>query len=90
VTIDPPVTIFNRTFFFGHQQPETFIGMRWGLDTSSLATGWSYMRAPNCGVNQFARVTFLGYMGNWCMSITIDKPTPIELTTWGVVKGMHK
>jgi hypothetical protein len=91
VPIDPPVKIFNFQFYFGHCQPQTNIGMRWGLDTNSGSAAQSYIRAPACGANSFILLDNLGFPGNWVMSVSVDEqPTPVELTTWGAVKAMYE
>jgi hypothetical protein len=90
VAIDPPVQINNFQFFFGQIQPQTNAGMRWGLDTSSGSAGLSYIRAPGCGVSAFTLLDALGFPGNWVMSVSVEKPTPIEFSTWGEIKSRHR
>jgi hypothetical protein len=91
VQIVPPSKIYDFQFYFGQCQPQTNIGMRWGLDTNSGSAGQSYIRAPACGANNFTLLDNLGFPANWVMSVTVDKqPTPVELTTWGAVKAMYE
>ena len=87
VAIDPPIPVGAMAFYFGQIQPQTNVGIRWGLDTSSSAER-SYICAPACGVDVFALVDALGYPGNWCFSVTVDQPTPVELSTWGSLKAV--
>jgi hypothetical protein len=90
VAIDPPVQINNSQFFFGQIQPQTNAGMRWGLDTNSGSAGLSYIRAPACGASEFTLLDALGFPGNWVMSVSVEQPTPVELTSWGRVKATHR
>ena len=76
-------------FFFGHNQPQTNVGLRWGLDTNSGSAGTSYIQAPSCGANTYTLVDALGFPGNWVMSVTTDNGTPVELSTWGAVKAQY-
>ncbi len=87
VAIDPPIPVGTMVFYFGQNQPQTNVGMNWGLDTGSSAQR-SYIRAPACGAHVFTLVDALGYPGNWCFSVTVDQPTPVELNTWGSLKAL--
>lgn len=89
VAISPPLPVPSAWFFFGQNQPQTNVGVRWGLDSSSSA-GTSYIRAPSCGATAFTLVDALGYPGNWCMSVSADAGSPVELQSWGSVKAAFK
>lgn len=90
VNIAPAISVGSSQFFLGHIQPQTNVGMRWGLDTSSGSAGSSYIRAPTCGASTFTLVDALGFPGNWVMSVCADGGTPVELTSWGSVKAAYK
>ena len=83
-------------FYFGQNQNQTNVGMRWGLDTSSGSSGTSFIRAPTCGAEQFLLVDQLGFPGNWVMAIgaadDCDDPggVPVELRSWGRVKRVYQ
>jgi hypothetical protein len=89
VAISPPLTVPSAWFFFGHGQPQSNVGMRWGLDTTTSA-GTSYIRAPACGAVVFTLVDQLGFPGNWCMSVSADAGSPVELQSWGGVKALFQ
>jgi hypothetical protein len=89
VAISPPIMIPDAMFFFGHNQPQSAAGMRWGLDTSSSA-GTSYIRAPSCGATAYTLVDQLGYPGNWCFSVSTDASSPVEMQSWGSVKALFQ
>ncbi len=89
VAISPSIEVTNAMFFFGHNQPQTNAGMRWGLDTTTSA-GTSYLRCPACGLDTFTLLDALGYAGNWCMSVSIDGASPVELQSWGAVKALFQ
>jgi hypothetical protein len=90
VAIAPGISIGVSNLAIGQNQPQTNVGMRWGLDTSSSAMT-SYIRAPSCGATTWAMVDALGFPGNWCMSVTInDGTTPAELQSWGAIKAVFK
>ena len=82
------VDIYSAGFFFGHNQPQTNVGMRWGLDTSSSAQS-SYIRAPACGASSHTMVDQLGFPGNWVMSVTVPGSTPVELKSWSSIKAAY-
>jgi len=89
--IIPALAIPSSMFFMGHVQPQTDVGMRWGLDTSSPSAGNSFIQAPSCGLNVWGTVDSIGYPGNWVMSCTVeDICTPVELSTWGNVKEQYR
>lgn len=88
-TVSVSVPITTASFFFGHNQPQTNAGMRWGLDTSTSA-GTSYIRAPTCGATAWSLVDALGFPGNWCMSATIGGDSPVELQSWGSMKSNYR
>jgi hypothetical protein len=89
VAISPPAPVPSAWFFFGQCQPQSDVGMRWGLDTSSSA-GTSYIRAPACGAVVFTLLDQLGFPGNWCFSVSADAGSPVELQSWGGVKAMFQ
>jgi hypothetical protein len=82
VAIAPPVVMSAQTFFFGVIQPQTNVGFRIGLDTSSPSAVTSYIRAPSCGAAAFQTVDSLGFLGNWVMAVIIDDTIPVELMTF--------
>ena len=83
------VTIYSDNLWFGHNQPQTNVGMRWGLDTTSSAAT-SFIRAPACGATVFTLVDALGFPGNWCFSAEVGGDVPVELQTWGSMKAMYQ
>lgn len=83
--------VWSTNFFFGQNQNQTNVGLRWGLDTSSGSWGTSFIRAPTCGAGAFTLVDQLGFPGNWVMSVTVAYPeSPIELQSWGSVKHKYQ
>ncbi len=85
----PPMIVPSAQFFFGHNQPQTDVGIRWGMDMGGTPSD-SFIRAPSCGANVFTNVAALGFVGNWTFSVTIDCVVPVELSTWGSVKNEYK
>ncbi len=83
-TLDMPIVVTTPQFFFGFNQPQTNVGMRIGLDTSSGSEGESFIRAPTCGAGTFLTVDSLGFPGNWVMAAVIDDTIPVELMTFDV------
>jgi len=81
--VAPPVVMSAQTFFFGLTQPQSNVGMRAGLDTSSTAVT-SYIRAPSCGAATFNLVDNLGFPGNWVMAVIIDDTIPVELMSFEI------
>ena len=90
VAISPPIIVNSGFFFFGHNQPQSAAGMRWGLDTNSGSAGTSFIRAPACGAAAYMMVDALGFPGNWTFSATVDAPSPVELQSWGSVKEAYR
>jgi hypothetical protein len=90
VAISPPVPVPTAFFCFGQNQPQSDAGMRWGLDTNSGSSVASYIRAPGCGANAWTRMDAIGYPGNWCMSVSTDAGSPVELQSWGAIKGEYR
>ena len=89
VAISPPVPVPTAFFFFGHNQPQSDAGMRWGLDTNSGSAQTSYIRAPSCGAVAYQTVDSLGFPGNWVMSVSTDAGSPVELHSWGSIKAEY-
>lgn len=87
--ISPAINIPSAQFYFGQNQPQSNVGMRWGLDTG-ISAGTSYIRAPSCGAGAWILLDALGFPGNWVFSVTVDAPTPVELHTWGSVKTLYE
>ena len=83
------VNVPTAFLFFGHNQPQSNVGMRWGMDSSSSA-GTSYIRAPACGATAFTLVDQLGFPGNWCFSATTGTVTAVELQSWGSLKSLYQ
>ncbi|MGH9464850.1 MAG: hypothetical protein ACRD0X_04345 [Thermoanaerobaculia bacterium] len=79
-----PIVVSTPQFFFGFNQPQTNVGMRIGLDTSSGSAGESFIRAPTCGVAAFLTVDSIGFPGNWVMAAVIDDTIPVELMNFDV------
>jgi hypothetical protein len=75
--------ISQNSFFFGFQQPQTNVGMRWGVDTSA-GGGTSYIRAPTCGLSSFGTLDSIGFPGNWVFRTTADDTVPVELYDFSV------
>ena len=87
------VCVTDQQFYFGQNQNQTNVGIRWGLDSSSGSWGTSFIRAPTCGAGAFTLVDNLGFPGNWVMSVTVDEgcgPVPVELKSWGGVKSLYQ
>ena len=89
VAISPPITVSERRFFFGQDQPQTDVGLRWGVDSGSSA-GKSFIRASACGVSQFVTLDSIGFPGNWCMAVSVGGTTPTELQSWGSIKARFR
>lgn len=87
------VCVESEQFYFGQNQNQTNVGIRWGLDSSSGSWGTSFIRAPTCGAGAFTLVDNLGFPGNWVMSVTVDEgdcgTVPVELKSWGGVKSLY-
>ena len=89
--LSPAINVGEAQFYFGHNQAQTDVGMRWGVDSSSGSTGNSFIRAPSCGATAFTLIDQLGFVGQWVMSVSTDAPpTPVELSTWGSVKAYNQ
>ena len=87
------VCVTDQQFYFGQNQNQTNVGMRWGVDSSSGSWGTSFIRAPTCGAAAFTLIDNLGFPGNWVMSVTVDEgcgPVPVELKSWGGVKSLYQ
>ena len=89
VAISPMILVPDAMFFFGHNQPQSAAGMRWGLDMTTSA-GTSYIRAPSCGATVYTLVDQLGFPGNWCFSVSIEDDVPVDLQSWGSVKALFQ
>jgi hypothetical protein len=91
VAVSPPLSVPSAQFYFGQNQNQTNVGMRWGVDSSSGSWGTSFLRAPTCGVGAFTLLDNIGFPGNWVMSVTVkcEGPVPVELTSWGSVKALY-
>ena len=87
----PNVVIPSAQFYFGQNQNQTNVGLRWGVDSSSGSWGTSYIRAPTCGAAAFTLLDNLGFPGNWVMAVTVkcEGPVPVELKSWGSVKALY-
>ncbi|MCA9728624.1 MAG: hypothetical protein KC729_13125 [Candidatus Eisenbacteria bacterium] len=81
------IAVSSSQFYFGQNQNQTNVGIRWGVDSSSGSAGTSFIRAPACGVGQFTLLDAIGFPGNWVMAVTIDAIVPVELSSWGSVKA---
>ena len=86
----PNVFVTSQHFFFGQNQPQTNVGMRWGLDTSSGSWGASLIRAPTCGASAFTLVDNLGFPGSWVLAVSHGIPVPVDLQSWGAVKASFR
>ena len=84
VSISPPIVISSSQFYFGHAQPQTNVGMRWGVDTSSGSAGTSFLQAPGCGANVFVTLDSIGFAGNWVMAAVVDDTIPVELMNFTI------
>jgi hypothetical protein len=84
------VYVGSNQFYFGQNQNQTNVGMRWGLDTSSGSAGTSFIRAPTCGAGVFTLVDNLGFPGNWVLSVSTERESPIELKSWGSLKNRYQ
>jgi hypothetical protein len=87
VAISPPLPVPTAFFFFGQAQPQSNTGIRWGLDTSSPSAGVSYIKAPSCGLASWGTLESIGYPGNWCIAVSTDAGSPVELQSWGSIKA---
>lgn len=81
--ISPAIVVTTPQFFFGLNQPETNAGLRIGVD-SSAGGGFSFIRAPTCGLAAFGTLTSIGFPGNWVMAAVIDDAVPVELMSYDV------
>lgn len=82
------VNVPSSQFYFGQNQNQTNVGIRWGLDSSSGSWGTSFIRAPTCGANAFTLIDNLGFPGNWVMAVTaFPGIVPVELQSWGSLKA---
>ena len=84
--INPAISVADPWFFFGQNQPQANAGMRWGLSDGGPTYSW--IKAPTCGLAGWGTLDSIGYPGNWCMSVSIDAPSPTELQSWGQIKNM--
>jgi len=85
--LNPPIIVANARFFFGQNQPQTNVGVRWGLDQTTGGGGHNYIKAPGCGLASWGTMESIGYSGNWCMSVSVAGPSPAELQSWGQIKS---
>jgi hypothetical protein len=82
---DPFAAVINSSqFYFGQTQPQTNVGMRWGVDTSSGSQGTSFLRAPTCGASSFVTLDSIGFPGNWVMAVIVDDTIPVELMNFTI------
>jgi hypothetical protein len=82
-------TVPTQQFYFGQNQNQTNVGMRWGVDTSSGSWATSFIRAPACGASSWFLLDNLGFPGNWCFAVSVDCGVPVELKSWGSVKNLY-
>jgi hypothetical protein len=85
--------VSSAQFYFGQNQNQTNVGMRWGVDSSSGSWGTSFIRAPTCGAGAFTLLDNLGFPGNWVMAASVndeDCGVPVELRSWGGVKSLYR
>ena len=87
--IAPHIPVPTAFLFFGQNQPQSNVGMRWGLDTSSSASS-AYIRAPACGATAWTLLDQLGFPGNWCISAEIGGTSPVEIQSWGSMKSLYQ
>jgi len=80
----------SALLYFGQSQPQTNVGLRWGVDTSSGSWGLSYIRAPACGNSSFVTLDSIGTPGNWAMAVCIETFVPVELKSWGALKAVYR
>lgn len=78
-TVAVGVVVNSAQFYFGHNQNQTNVGMRWGVDTSSGSAGTSFIRAPTCGLGTFELIDNIGFPGNLVMSVSAEGSVPLEL-----------
>jgi hypothetical protein len=81
--------VFSSMFYVGHNQAQSNVGMRWGLDTNSGNDNTSFIRAPSCGLSSWGTLASIGYPGYWVFSVSTGGPVPVELKTWGEVKATY-
>jgi len=74
----------GQTFFFGLSQGTDPDPMAFGMDTSGSTPDTVFIRAPNCGLPNFATVESIGFPGYWVHRIIIDDTVPVELMSFGV------
>jgi hypothetical protein len=82
----------SAQFYFGQNQPQTNVGMRWGVDSSSGSWGTSFIGAPACGVAGWILLDNIGFPGNWVFAASADPcgNVPVELKSWGGVKSLYQ
>jgi hypothetical protein len=74
----------GQTFFFGLSQGADPNPMTFGMDTSGATPNTVFVRAPNCGLPNFAPVEAIGFPGYWVHRIIVDDTLPVELTAFDV------
>jgi hypothetical protein len=84
--------VLSAQFYFGQNQNQTDVGMRWGVDSSTGSWGTSFIRAPTCGATSFMLLDDLGFPGNWVMAASVEPGgiIPVELQSWGSVKALFE
>jgi hypothetical protein len=84
VAISPFIPLTSQSFFFGLSQPQSNAGCRIGEDTSSGGSGFSYLRAPGCGLGSWGTVTSIAFNGDWVMRVLVDDTVPVELQSFTI------
>ena len=74
----------GQTFFFGLSQGTDPNPMAFAMDTSGSTPDTVFIRAPGCGLANFAPVESIGFPGYWVHRIIIDDTVPVELMSFGV------
>jgi len=81
VAVAPPIVMSVQDFYIGLTQPQSNVGIRIGMDTTT-ADGQQFILAPGCGANVWTTVEALGFPGNWVVRAIIDDTIPVELMTF--------
>jgi hypothetical protein len=74
----------GQTFYFGLSQGTDTNPMSAPMDTSGSTPATVFIRAPGCGLANFASVESIGFPGFWVHRIIVDDTVPVELMRFGV------
>jgi hypothetical protein len=81
VPIAPAIVMSAPSFYIGLGQPQTNVGIRLGMDTTTWE-GSQFILAPGCGASTWTANDAIGFPGNWVVRAIIDDTIPVELMTF--------